>query len=93
MYRSRTNNSSDNNNSNGQNVSVSSTEGAFKRSMYNHRISFAHQIYSHKTSLSIKKKQGGDPILKWEIIQKCCTYKAGDRYCLRCLEEKLAIVS
>ena len=43
----------------------------------------------------IKKNQGLDPILKWEIIKKkkCKKYKAGDRYSLLCMEEKLVIAS
>ena len=41
----------------------------------------------HLTLLwEIKKKQGIDPILKWETIKKCCKYKAGDRYYLLCMD-------
>ena len=39
----------------------------------------------------IKKNLHTDPILKWEIVKKCC--KEGDKYCNLCMEEKLAIVS
>ena len=38
-------------------------------------------------------KKGIDPILKWEMIKKCHKYKAGDKDCLLCNEEKLAIAS
>ena len=41
-----------------------------------------------------KKKQCRDLILKWEIVKKkCLEYKAGDKYCLLYMEEKLAIDS
>ena len=33
------------------------------------------------------------PILKWEIVKKCIKYKAGDKYCHLCMEEKIAIVT
>ena len=44
-----------------------------KKRYYNHRSSFAHEIFRHKASLSkyvweIKEKQGIDPILELEII-------------------------
>ena len=38
-------------------------------------------------------KKGIDPILKWEVIKKCRKYRAGNRDCLLCMEEKLAIAS
>ena len=47
----------------------------FQKSSNKHRSSFEYEIYRHRTSLSnymweIKKKQGIDPMLKWEIILK-----------------------
>ena len=61
-----------------------------KKRYYNHRSSFIHKIYRHRTSLSnylweIKKKQGIDPISS--------EYKAGIKYWLLCMEEKIAIAS
>ena len=41
----------------------------------------------------VKDNKGIDPILKWEVIKKCHKYRAGDRDCLLCMEEKLAIAS
>ena len=41
----------------------------------------------------VKDKKGIDPILKWEVIKKCRKYRAGDRDCMLCVEEKLAIAS
>ena len=29
----------------------------------------------------------------WEVIKKCRKYRAGDRDCMLCVEEKLAIAS
>ena len=40
-----------------------------------------------------KIKKGIDLILEWEVIKKCRKYRAGDRDCLLCNEEKLAIAS
>ena len=79
-------------------VYFGSTQGEFKLRYYNHRTSFSHEKYRHSTSLSnymwgIKKKKGRDPILKLEIIKKCRKYKAGDKDCMLCNEEKLAIAS
>ena len=39
----------------------------------------------------IKEKMGVDPIMKWEIIKKCRKYRAGNRTCNLCMEEKLII--
>ena len=79
-------------------VYIGSTQGPFKKRYYNHKSSFTHERYRHSTSLSnyiwdVKKKQDIDPILKWEIIKKCHKYRAGNKYCLLCMEEKLAIAS
>ena len=75
-----------------------STQGEFKTRYYNYRTSFYHEKYRHSTTLSsyvweLKDKKGIDPIVKWEIIKKCRKYKAGDKDCLLCNEEKLAIAS
>ena len=47
--------------------------------------SFAHEVYRPKTDISnyvweIKKKQGVDLLLKWDIVKKCHKYKVGDKY-------------
>ena len=75
---------------------VGSTQGPFKQRYYDHKSSFAHEIYTHKTSLSnyeweIKNKFGIDSILKGEIVKRCSKYKAEDQYCKLCIEEKLTI--
>ena len=36
----------------------------------------------------LKDNKGTDPIMKWEVIKKCRKYRAGDRGCLLCMEEK-----
>ena len=48
---------------------------SFPKRYYNHRSGFTLKIYRYRNSLSncvweIKKKQGIDPILKWEITKK-----------------------
>ena len=77
-------------------VYFGSTQGAFKLRYYNHRTSFSHEKYRHGTSLSNhvwENKKGIDPILKWEIVKRCCTYRAGNKDCMLCNEEKFAIAS
>ena len=63
---------SKNNNSNGYNVYVCSTQGAFPKRYYNYS-SYAQKIDQHRTSLfnyvwAIKKKQEIDLIFEREII-------------------------
>ena len=41
----------------------------------------------------LKIKKGIDPILKWEVVKRCRRYRASDRDCMLCKEEKLAIAS
>ena len=90
---------SDLSNDRNKKVYFGSTQGEFKTRYYNHRTSFSHEKYRHSTMLSsyvweVKdKKKGIDPILKWEVIKKCRKYRAGDRDCLLCHEEKLATAS
>ena len=74
------------------------TQGTFKHRYSNNRNSFTDEKYKHSTSLSdyvweIKNRQGIDPILKWEVVKKCRKYRASDRDCVLCNEEKLAIAS
>ena len=62
------------------------------------KTSFSHEKYRHSTMLSsyvweLKDNKGIDPIMKWEVIKKCRKYRAGDRSCLLCRGEKLAIAS
>ena len=71
-------------------------KGDFKTRYYNHKTSFSHEKYRHSTTLSsyvweLKDSKGLDPIMKWEVIKKCRKYRAGDRICWLCMEEKLAI--
>ena len=89
---------SDPGNDRNKKVYFDSTQREFKTRYYNHRMSFSHEKYKHSTTLSsyvweIKDKKGIDPILKWEVIKKCCKYRAGNKDCLLCNEEKLAIAS
>ena len=79
-------------------VYFGSTQEEFKARYDNHKTSFSHEKYRHSTTLSsyvweVKDEKGIDPILKWEVIKKCRNYKAGDRDCMLCVEEKLAIAS
>ena len=65
-----------------RNVYVGSTQSPFKQRYYNHKNSFAHEIYRHKTNLSnyvwgVKKKFGKDSILELEIMKRRSKYKGG----------------
>ena len=89
---------SDSGNDINKKVYFGSTQGEFKARYYNHKTSFSNEKYRHSTTLSryvweVKDKKGIDPILKWEVIKKCRKYMAGDRDCMLCVEEKLAIAS
>ena len=77
-------------------VYFGSTQGTFKQRYYNHKTSITREKYKHSTSLllvEIKNRQGIDPILKWEIVKKCHKFRASNRYCIVCNEEKLSIAS
>ena len=70
------------NNKNNKKVHVGSTQDPFKQRYYDHKSSFAHEIYRRKTSLSnyvwkVKNKFGKDLILKWENVKRCSKYKGG----------------
>ena len=74
--------SSNSNNRNDKKVYLGSMQGPLKQRYYNYKSSFTQEKRRHKTSLSnyiweIKKKFGIDPILKWEIVKRCCKYKGG----------------
>ena len=65
-------------------------------SYYNHRSSFAHEIYRLRTSLTklgnLKETRYKSNI-KIGDNKTCRKYKAWDRYWLLCMEETLAIAS
>ena len=63
------------------------TQGEFKTEKYWYSTTLSSYVWE------VKDKKGIDPILKWELIKKCRKYRAGDRDCLLCMEEKLAIAS
>ena len=59
---------------------------------------YIYMQYRHSTALSsyvweLKENKGVDPIMKWEVIKKSRKYRAGNRACRLCMEEKLAIAS
>ena len=89
---------SDSNNKRNKKIYFGSTQGDFKTRYYNHKTSFSHEKYRHSTALSsyvweLKDNKGVDHIMKSEVIKKCCKYRAGDRICRLCKEEKLVIAS
>ena len=89
---------SDPNNKRNKKIYFGSTPRDFKTRFYNHKTSFSHEKHRYSTTLSsnvwkLKDNKGIDPIMKWEVIKKCRKYRAEDRSCLLCMEEKLAITS
>ena len=78
-------------------VYFGSMQGEFKIRYYNHRTSFAHEKYRHGTTLSnyvweIKdKKRDRSHIEMGSYKKKCRKYRVGDKDCMLCNEEKLAI--
>ena len=89
---------SDSNNKRNKKIYFGSTQADFKTRFYNHRTSFSHEKYRYSTALSsyvweLKEKQWVDPIMKWEVIKKCRKYRAGNRTCNLCMEEKLVIAN
>ena len=89
---------SDPDNDRNKKVYFGSTQGEFKTRYYNHKTNFSTRSIGIVPCYLVmcwrsRIKKGIDPILKWEVIKKCCKYRAGDRDCLLCMEEKLAIAS
>lgn len=77
---------------------IGSTSNSFKDRFYKHTHSFKNEFSGCSTTLSkycwyMKKTLKKDPILKWEIISRAPTYKAGSKFCRLCNEEKFFIVS
>ena len=77
---------SDLNNKRNKKIYFGSTQRDFKTRYYNHRTIFSHEKYRYTTA-------GVDPIMKWEVIKKCRNYRAGNRTCNLCMEEKLVIAN
>ena len=66
----------------------------FKERYGNHKASFKNEKIKHHTALSQlvwREKLGPEPIIKWDILQKCSIYERGNRYCDLCLTEKVHI--
>ena len=73
----------------------------FKDSIISHRQSFREKNKQNATALSsfiwsneLNKDYEtiSEPKLKWQIMKKCNTYKAGDKHCDLCLSEKVIII-
>ena len=79
-------------------VYFGSTQGEFKLRYYNHRTSFSHEKYRHSTSLSnhvweIKNKKKNRSHIEMGSCKRCRKYRAGNKDCMLCDEEKLTIAS
>ena len=72
------------------------SDGVFKSRWYDHNLSFRDTKYRNKTELSklvwdLKDKKIQFKI-KWKILKKCLSYRAGSKNCNLCLTEKLLIL-
>ena len=84
---------SDSNNKRNKKIFFGSTQGDFKTRYYNHKTSFSHSTALSSYVWELKENTGVDPIMKREVIKKCRKYRADNRACSLCMEEKLAIAS
>lgn len=83
-----------NNNDENSKIYIGSTQNVFKKWYYNHISSFNNEKLSTTLSTYIykfRRDNNKEPILKWEILKRCPKYRAGNKVCHLCLEEKLAI--
>ena len=67
-----------------------------KKMLYNHKTNSVLAKYILCTLFSvwdIKKKYGIDPLLKWEIVKGIPNYVADNKFCILCMEKKIAIIS
>ena len=71
-------------------------DGEFKTRWYNHNKSFRTVKYKNDTELSKLiwdlKDKNIQNVIKWKIIAKCSSYRAGSKFCNLCLTEKLHIL-
>ena len=74
---------------------IGMTEGEFKTRYYNHTHSFREPSKKNSTTLSQyvwENNLNPQPIITWEIMKLCHTYKPGDKACDLCVTEKLLIM-
>ena len=73
-------------------------EREWKSRFYNHKLSFKHNRYSNKATLSsymwhLKSVSIESPNLKWFVLRYVRPYSNISKKCLLCLYEKLEIVT
>ena len=71
------------------------TKNVFKKRLARHKYSFRHESDRNSTTLSQHIWEIGEtpePEIKWEILKKANTRRAGSSECQLCLEEKLEIL-
>ena len=73
------------------------TESTIKQRIYNHKLSFSNRNYSTDTCLSThiwhQKDMNISPTITWEILKLAHVYSKKTKKCLRCLHEKLAVIT
>ena len=72
------------------------SDGPFKHRWYDHMLSFRNRKYENKTEISKLiwklKDKNIQYTIKWKILEKCTSYRAGSKRCNLCLSEKLHIL-
>ena len=78
------------------NFFIGMTETEFKRRLSTHKHSFNHENDRNATALSqhiweISENKNPQNV-KWELFKKSHPRKAGSKFCMLCLEEKLFVL-
>ena len=75
---------------------IGMTETEFKRRLSTHKHSFNHENDRNATALSQHIWEIGEnnnpQNIKWDILKKSHSRKAGSKFCMLCLEEKLFLL-
>ena len=76
---------------------IGMTSEAFRNRYAKHKQSFNNENYKNQTTLSRKvwelKENGQVPEVKFKISKLSKSYRAGDKYCLLCTDEKIEIIN
>ena len=76
---------------------IGATEGTIKQRIHNHNLSFKYRNFASNTSLSSYIWQLKDtnisPTITWETLKQAPANNKTSQKCLRCLHEKLAIIT
>ena len=70
---------------------IGSTEGTFKQRLYQHKSDLNIRENKNKTTFAShvwgNRDKGVEDKMSYEILEKCKTYKSGNKYCQVCISE------